>query len=588
QVFSNENLAKDAQVKDAIESQVQTAAGLDLSILNCLSLPRDEKPQKHVLQFCRKIHKGTALGGLCQRLSRWLLTRLVALGHECKKEVPECLKELVLPLTQSALTQLTQEGDTVLYAARQISLPEVPAHLLQSEDDSVSPYFASLMGDASSLSVHAMRRVRDIVTKKNPRRLPEARRKVLFATLRTYYLADLRSAPHVDPLLLALLSLMTEKMCTKQRKKKVVVAVAGRNTKVKAQDIMIVAWSHLIKAMTKTTICSPTGTENTNCDLLSRYVQWKTVVNQQLLKGSHEAATAAEGLLAEARGFTRLAEKVQRQAANDFLFGDSIRHLPFGALIDFLGKWRWLRKLLMKVARGLVEKMLPGVHLRGRVQKKGKQVGLQPVQRFALALHYGLKKEAEVFMASGREGVARVIGQMVRGSVKDLLRREPNARISPQTTAVSSFYDASPDPRTSIERLVLRQGANETRSFSNSMVVGSARQAVVRRISLVQSDWTAGEKRAVVGIIGLVTLMVGISGLSAGPAALPIAFIIVGAAMCLGAVVLSLKDMNLLPPLRSGAAGAGRVEEEEEEEDAEDKQPLLAKQSSSEAEEESW
>lgn len=450
-------------------------------------------------------------------------------------------------------------------------------------------------------------------------------------TLVTYYLADLKSTPLVDPLLLALLSVTTEKLCNKQRKKKVEIIVAGKKTKVRAQDVMMVAWSHLIEAMTKTAVCSPAGTENSNCSLLSRYVAWKTLVTQQLFKGrgdvSQERATPAEGVLGDDRAFSKLAKKVQRQAVEDFLFGkfsvgrqvrvrgrirtargfpstcfcchchschcagDSIRHQPFGRLIDFLGKWKWLRVLVLKLARRLVEKMFPAADLKRPVDKKRRQQALLPAQQFGLALYYGMKKEAEVLTASGRKGAAKIVGQLVRSAVRDMFRQKPKgSQVSSGKMVSSSFLNAFSDPGASTTQAPLREGAGKTRPQHKTVIAGSPNQALIGPISLVESNWTKGEKRAVTGIVGLVVFFIGLSGLP-GPLLFPILFMVVGLAMCLGAVVASLMDMNLFSGFgRARGEKAGLLEEEEAEEEGTEEKPQAydAKASASEEEQERW
>ncbi|KFG42907.1 putative transmembrane protein [Toxoplasma gondii p89] len=578
--ITRRNLVTEEETQAAIDEHVRTKDGLNLGILSCTSYP-SERTRKKVDRFCNEFPRGSQLISLCHRLEHWLLQKLDHLKTSCKSGVAECLQQLRLPLTQTALVGLySDEGDDELYKLRRPDLPQVDLSVLYSGEDAVSPLFKETVGASFSVSVYGQERVEGIVRAKQVSALPPERRHRLLLSLLAYFLLDLRSIPLVDPMLITLLLRLTTSGCGRTEKRKVEVEARGRKRpiKVKGKRVMLVAWSELIKHMVGIGDCSSSSSAP-NCVLLTTFLHWQQQVTEQLNKVSvgqgdeREAdpkgdTNAAEHTQADEK-LHKLAAKVLRRVERTLLLVNSMMQIKFKWLINFLGNHKSSRNLLLKVAKKLANKTFGLSTVSKKAEKDAKKLAMPLAARYGIVLFYKVQKEGEVLVSTGKQGLGKLVGQLVRTTLKqmwgldtDIKAKKRNGqsliqKASKASTVVSfrKMLQASGKPVGVrwIPRHSLHFPCDSrfVRQMKAYIFPGNFSHCDEAHISLIQTGTGGLSNKLVTGGAGLAAIIFGISGVVSGGISMifPALFIIGGLCLCLYSVISSLQDLGIVPRL---------------------------------------
>ncbi|KEP67461.1 UNVERIFIED_CONTAM: hypothetical protein HHA_225150 [Hammondia hammondi] len=601
--ITRRNLVTEEETQAAIGAHVRTKDGLNLGVLSCLSYP-SERTRKKVKRFCNGFHRESHLISLCHKLEHWLLRKLDHLKTSCKGSVAECLQQLRLPLTQTALVGLySDEGDDELYKPRHPDLPQVDLSVLYSTEDAVSPLFKRTVGASFSLSVYGQERVEGIVSVKQVSSLPPERRHRLLLSLLVYFLLDLRSIPLVDPMLMTLLLRLTTSGCGRTEKRKVEVEARGRKTpiEVKGKRVMLVAWSELFKYMVGIGDCSSFSSAP-NCVLLTVFLHWKQQVTEQLNKVSvgqgderkadPEGDTSAAEHTQPDEKVHKLAEKVLWRIERTLLFVNSMMQIKFKWLINFLGKHKSSRKLVLTVAKKLANKTFGLNTVEGKAKKDAKKFSMPLAARYGLVLFYKLQKEGEVLVSTGKQGLGKLMGQLVRTALKQMWGLDTGIKAknrngqsliqkASQASSVVSFRKMLQTAKKPVgvrwiprHSLHLPCDNRLVRQMKAYILSGNFSYCDEAHISLIQTGTGGLSNNLVIGGAGVAAILFGISGLVSGGISIlfPAIFIIGGLSLCLYSVISSLQDLGIMPRLgdRRSPGGEDRkplVEEHESPDD---------------------
>ncbi|CBZ54322.1 conserved hypothetical protein [Neospora caninum Liverpool] len=531
---------------------------------------------------------------LLQRVGNFFSKKKLATESETKTAIEsyvkakeglnlECLQHLRLPLTQTALVGLN--GDDALYRPRHRVLPRVDLSILDSKYDSISPLFKEMFGTSFSLSVHGKERIDGIVQKKQVPKLPQTKRRRLLVTLLVYILLDMRSMPQIDPLLLSLLMRMTTSSCGKQEKRKIKVNANGKTIKVKGIRIMLVAWTELVKSMVRIGGCSSSSSD-ANCALLIAYIQWKDRVTEQLNKVSvlqdHKTEAGSDGTESAVDRTVSdeevqvLVDRVLHRIENNLLFANTMMKMKFRWLINFLGKRKSVRKMILKFSGKLSSKLFGVKILGGKAQKEAMELKMSPAARYGFTLFYGMQKEGEVLGSTGQEGLSKLMGQLVRTFLKKMWGSDTSAK-GPQgqsliqkagnVSTVVGFMNELQNKRTApddswilSQRLSYPCGDNRFVSRMKGYILPQkTSDCEAASISLIQTGKNLSSKISV-GVSGVAALIFGILGVMSGGISMlfPALFIVGGLLLCLFTVITSLMDLGIVPTRQDGeSAGQG-------------------------------
>ncbi|PFH35243.1 hypothetical protein BESB_061300 [Besnoitia besnoiti] len=581
--FTKGQLVTEADKKAAIEGYLKTERGLNLSVLGCLSYPGLSTTKK-MQQWCEKFKSGSEVARLCRVSSSWLHNRLNQLQSSCTGEVAECLQQLRLPLMQTALVGLnSNRGGEDLYTLRHPDLPKVQASLLKSKHDAVTPLFSKVFGDSSSVSAYGRMRVDSIVRDKNVDNLPPKRRRRLWLTLLIYILLDMRSSPQLDPMLLGLLLRMTTSGCKKKEKRKLELSVSGKKIKVPAGDIMLVAWSELLKNMLSIGNCSSNSSDH-NCVLLNKYIEWKQQVAEQLNMFSKAFAGGTPPVpqvvghqdVQDPGGeaVQKLASQILGRVENALFFANSMMRMKFKWVLNFLGKHKSLRKLVIKLAKSVMSKLFGVRGISQQAHKKAEKLKLVPGVNHGLTLFYGVQKDAEVFILTSKANMARLMGQLVKRSLKDLWgiagkigSQEGLSLIQNQDafhTGVSHCQKSKWRNNSSLPVDRQDYGASRrllVKSKHERVFPSTPRGGQAGEVSLLQTRTMDPKFQQMLLGAGVGLFLFGLYGLLSGGISIviPVIFIVAGILVSLVTVIVSLVEAGILPGATRGRA-AGAVE----------------------------